>query len=481
MRTHAHRQLLITVVLAMLPILLYATSLWNGFVNWDDGPLILENPWIRGLTWENIRHAFTSYDPELYVPLTLTSYQMTYMIGELNPFWFHGGNLLLHVINVLLVYMITFKLTRRLPAAIAVGLLFAVHPLHVEAVVWAAARKDVLSGTFLLLTFLSFLKFRETTSRKWYAASLLSVSCGLLSKVSIITAPLLIPGIDWLQGRMPLRRALRDALPFVGLSVLFGIISFFGKVTNTSFTYEKILIGAKAVIFLLQRIFLPWNLTALYPYTQPISLTNPDLLFSLFGVTALTACSIYAVRWSRWLFFGWTFFLLLIIPSFANAMKGRNELLDVYITSDRYAYIASLGPLLLIGLLFDELARRWRTCAWATLFGVVCVLSVLTFRQSRTWRDSETFFRHAVAVSPNSYIAHQNLGTIAVRRGDIDEGLREYMKVLKIRPDAVTYYNIGLIMESRDDIPAAIEAYRRAVETSPLEEEAAERLLQLTE
>ncbi|NOS67108.1 MAG: tetratricopeptide repeat protein [Candidatus Peribacteraceae bacterium] len=473
-----HRWLLLG--LAALPLLLYARSLGNGFVNWDDGLLIVDNPWIQGLSWMNIRHAFTSYDPELYIPLTLLSYQVNYAAAGLSPWIYHLTNLILHVVNVLLLFTITMQLTRRKTVAFAAALLFAVHPLHTEAVVWAAARKDVLSTAFLFLTLASFLRYRATEKRGWHALSIVSFGLGLLSKVSILTAPLVLMMIDWRPGQISFRKSLRDALPYFGLSVIFGLISLFGKVTRSAFLYDKILIGAKAAILLLGKLIFPWNLTIFYPYTQNISLMNPDLMFAVLTVIAITGVCIWLTKWNRWPLFVWIIFLFLLAPSFQNIAKGRNELLDVYVTSDRYAYAASLGPLLLFGLFFDEIRKRWKWTAWSVLAAVCVLLSVMTYRQSLTWKDSEALFRHAVEVSPDAYIAHQNLGTIAVRRGDIDEGLREYQEVLKIRPDAVTYYNIGLIMEHEGDIPAAIEAYRKAVETSPLEEDAAERLRILT-
>ncbi len=480
------------VGLAALPLLLYAHSLANDFVGWDDGLLITENPWVQGLTWTNIRHAFTSYDPELYIPLTLLSYQLNYAIAGLSPWIYHLTNLLLHVGNVLLMFWIVGQLTQKKMAALAAALLFAVHPLHTEAVVWAAARKDVLSSVFLFLTLASFLRYRTTEksglpreARRakwgWYVLSMVSFGLGLLSKVSILTAPLVLIMMDWQQERHGFRRSLRDALPFFSLSVLFGVVSLFGKIPQSMFISDKLLIGARATMLLLQKLLLPWGLTVFYPYTQPISVTTPDLFFSVVAVLLVTAVCFWTVRFSRWPLFAWVIFLLLVIPSFTNIAKGKNYLLDIYVTTDRYAYAASLGPLLLAGLFFDRMrtaCSRGIACYAPTtaLASVTIILSILAYRQSLTWKDSEALFRHAIAVSPNSYIAHQNLGTIIGERGDLDRALLEYAAALSIRPDGTTYYNIGQIMEYEGNTALAIEAYRKAVELSPWEKEAEERL-----
>lgn len=486
---------IILAVLVLVPLLLYIPSLGNGFVNWDDAALITDNPWIRGFTWPNIRHAFTSYDPELYVPLTLVSYQLTWLIGGVTPLFYHAGNLLLHIANGILVFGIALQLTKRRDVAAATALLFAVHPLHTEAVAWASARKDVLSTLFLFMALWSFLRFRATELRKWHALSVIAFALGLLSKVSILTAPFVLIAIDWLQGRVPFRKAVTDAAPFFALSVIFGVISIFGKMSQSALVQAKILIGIRALGFLLQKLLLPWGLTALYPYTQPISLFTPDIFFSAIVVIAITALCIWLAcrapesrrTTGAWPLFAWIVFVFLILPSFTNLTKGKNYLLDVYVTSDRYAYAASLGPLLLAGLLFAYAHERLSNaahkgaayCAPTILTGVTIIFCILAYRQSLTWKDSETFFRHMLTVSPNSYIAHQNLGTILGRRGDFDGALEEYKAVLHIRPDGETYYDIGQILEHDGNIPVAIEAYKEAVKVSG-DKDAAARLKALT-
>lgn len=473
------RYLWLLAILGLLPLLVYTPSLRNGFVNWDDGLLIMNNPWIAGLTWVNIRHAFTSYDPELYIPLTLLSYQVNYAIAGLAPWIYHLTNLLLHIVNVLLLFVIALQLIGKKTAAFAAALLFAIHPLHTEAVAWAAARKDVLSAAFLFLALVSFLRYRITKKFGWYGLSIASFALGLLSKVSILTAPFALIGIDWLEGKISFRRSVRDALPYFGLSMIFGIVSLFGKIPQSTFVYDKILIGARAAAFLVQKLLFPWGLTVFYPYTKPISLMTPDILFSVIIVLAISIACVLAIRFSRWPLFAWIIFLLFLIPTFTNMAKGKNYMLDVYVTSDRYAYAASIGPLLLAGLAFDELILRWKWWGNGALACVTILFGILTFRQSLTWKDSEAMFRHAVDVSPNAYIAHQNLGTILGNRGDLEGALEEYKITLRIRHDGATYYNIGQILEHEGNIPLAIETYKKAVEVSP-DRDAAARLDALT-
>src|SRR3989338_4850543 len=169
--------------------IVYGHSLWNGFVNWDDGLLIYENPIVQEFSFRSIYTAFTSYDPELYIPLTLLSYQWNHVVGGLNPFVYHLTNLILHAFNALFVAWIALLLGKNKWIAAVTGLIFALHPLHTEAVVWASSRKDVLAAFFALLSIGLYLLYQESGDRRSYLGSLVMFLLALLSKVSVILLP----------------------------------------------------------------------------------------------------------------------------------------------------------------------------------------------------------------------------------------------------------------------------------------------------
>ncbi|TSC57950.1 MAG: hypothetical protein Greene041662_841 [Candidatus Peregrinibacteria bacterium Greene0416_62] len=490
------RRNLVIGLCLLLPIAVYAQSLGNGFVTWDDRLLIVDNPIVHGLSWSNIRAAFTSYDPELYIPLTLLSYQVNYMIGGLEPFGYHLGNLMLHVGNGVLVFLLLRRLIcsgrSRSSAtdqshhcdwwAVSFSLLFAIHPLHTEAVVWAAARKDVLSTFFFLWTVLFYLQSRgDQKMRKKYWWSVVAFSLALLSKVSVITWPLMLPLMDWYRGEKMDRKMLQRALPYFGLSIIFGIIALGGKIANTGFLYEKILIGCRAVTLLLQKFFLPVHLSALYPFTKPISITTPELLLSVLFVLFV----FLVVVWLAWKkdmrlpLFAWMWFFLFLAPSFSNVLKGHNELLDIYVTSDRYAYLPSVGLLLVTSLLGARWMKPFPKSTVVVISIVITVFSMLSYRQSLVWKNTLALFTHVSEVQPNAYVAWTNIGTEYVHQGRLNEGLASYGKALAIRDDATTWYNVGQILRAQGKIPLAIQAYQRAVESSPLEVDAKRALEEL--
>jgi hypothetical protein len=466
---------------ALLALLVYGRSLGNGFVEWDDGLLIVQNPIVQGLSLHHFTQAFTSYDPELYIPLTFLSYQLNYFVGGLHPFVYHATNLLLHIFNALLVAAILGRLGKSKVAGVAAGLLFLVHPLHTEAVAWAAARKDVLSAFFVLLSLLAYLRYENGESKRMYGWSLVAFLCALLSKVSVLTMPVALLLVDWYRHRAFSRSLIIDKIPYFLMSAAFGVIALLGKIGNGSFLVEKFLIACKATAFYLQKLFVPTGFSVLYPYTKPITFTSPDLLLSFIVVCAVSAL-VLVLLWRRgWRepLFGWVFFLLFLLPTFNTIAKGQNELLDVYFASDRYAYVASVGILFLAGFLFERLWRKFGGHAWGVLAVILIALSLLAYRQSTVWRDNHTLFTQVLHAYSNSYVAHVNVGAYLMSRGKEDEALDEFVKALDIRGDATAYYNVGVIFEHKGMSAVAEEAFRESLASSPLQEDAYLRLAEL--
>jgi tetratricopeptide (TPR) repeat protein len=452
----------------LVALVVYGRSLANEFVNYDDGLLIYNNPISQGLTLRNLHLAFTSYDPELYIPLTFLSYQVNYAIGGLNPIGYHVLNLLLHTGNALLFAGIAWLLTRKHAVALIAGLLFLVHTLNVEAVAWAAARKDLLASFFFLASLGALLLSREKSS-KWYIFSLIFFACALLSKVSTIMLPLVVLILDWCERRPLLtKQKIVELAPYIVLCIAFAIVAALGKIGTGSLFLEKILIGGKAAVFYLTKLFIPVGLSPLYPYTQAITLGSPDLLTSLLILIAITVICIVALKWNRVPLAAWMIFGLLILPSFGNIAKGQEAFRDIYFASDRYAYLASLSLILFGALLLDRARHFWK---WPTqiLCGVVLVaIGVLSYRQSLVWHDTETLFTHVLAHYPNSQLAHNYVGSYKFERGDLTGALDEYDKSLAIRPNDLGYFNKGVVLERQGKLGEAMDAYRGAIAMNPV-------------
>jgi Tfp pilus assembly protein PilF len=486
---------MITVgVLSILIIIVYARVTEYPFVRWDDGMLIYDNPAIRSVNLRTLKTIFTTYDPELYVPLTLLSYQMDYLIGGIHSAMYHLQNILWHFTNASILTWLLHLLfiarteTEKSPVAlgwIALGLgcLFAVHPINVETVAWASARKDLLSTAFALAAMLCYLPWISTAQRRWYYASLVLFTAGLLSKVTIISLPLMLLIIDLWCRRQWNRDTLLEKIPFILLSLVFGTIAIFGKSAQLlSVTlWETVLVIGKAIMFTLSTWLVPIHLSVLYPYNASITITSPAFampIISLLGLFGLLCLLAYRKRTLAPLLCA-SLFLLPLLPSLLNFSKGGT----IYISSDRYAYLPSLGILLGIGLCIDQSFR--------THFRLVAVIAGLYFttatglamHQTQTWSGSEALFRNVLKHYPDAHIAHNNLANFLSERaraeGNVAAAIKEYERALEINramPESTErsnarskiLSNMASAYRQTGDTASARVHYREALRWSPV-------------
>ncbi|MDD4628220.1 MAG: tetratricopeptide repeat protein [Candidatus Peribacteraceae bacterium] len=467
----------------VLTFAIYVSSLQNTFVRWDDGLLIYENPSLRSITPSTLKTIFTTFDPELYIPLTFFTYQIDYLIGGTHATIYHIGNLLWHTLNALGVAWFAYLLSRKKWTALFCGLLFAVHPLHTEAVAWASARKDVLSTFFFLGSLLSYLHYRAAPQRKTYYLSLGTFALGLLAKVTVLTLPVVLLLIDWRERRKWDREMLVEKIPFFALTVAFGTIAWIGKtgVLASSSLTEKILMAPKSAVFYLQNIFVPMKLSVLYPFIGEVTLRRPDILLPLIAFLLLSVAAFASLKWTREFFFGIAFYFVTVSPTLFNFAKGD----FLYFASDRYAYVPSIGILFLFTLFAEHVCergeKRTRPCAISALL-LLLVFSVLSNLQSRTWHDSESLFTHTLAHYPHSYVALNNLGNVYRSRGEEEKAVTSYKEALSIlekygrrgagliRAESKTLSNLASAEREQGDFATAEQTYLRALALNPKNE-----------
>ena len=462
------------LLLLAVGFLLYTHTLQYEFVELDDPLLILENPAVQSVSWAHVKTIFTTYDPELYIPLTFLSYQFDIAIGGLHPFLIHLHNLLHHILNAGLFGLLCYQLIKNRMLSLFAALLFLVHPLHVEAVIWASGRKDVLSTTFFLLSLILYIRYTRSADRRTYFGSLLSFLLGLLSKVTVISLPIILFLIDWLEGRRMTLRTLLEKIPFFALSLLFGIIALFGKSDAPDLPLlTRILVAAKSFTFSIGKMFVPTGLSPMYAYTGEIGLVNPDFLLSLILVIALVVITFLMRR--RWKLFAFAvaFTMITFLPSFGNLIKNG----DYYITSDRYSYIPSMGIFVLAAFLIQTVKSeklKMKNIFHFSLFTfhsaiivVIAILFSLSYYQSLVWSDSETLSRYVTEISPNARLGHLWYGNALRDAGKVDESLTEYATALSFKDDAQVRYDRALAYEAMGDVTGAITDYEQALTLSP--------------
>ncbi len=468
------RYALIIISFFAVTFCVYGGSLRNEFVSWDDSFLIVENPIVTSMNAETIGKAFTSYDPELYIPLTFLSYQIDDFIGDGTPFMFHLTNLVLHTLNAILVAWVLFLLLGSGWLAVALGLMFAVHPLNTEAVLWASARKDVLSTFFFLGSILSYLYSSQSSKRKIFWLSVALFVLGLLSKVMVVTLPLALLLLDEFRGRERSSSMLLDKIPYIFFAIIFGVIAIFGKtgVLVSSTLWQKILMATKSTVFYIQKFLWPDGLSVVYPYTKSIEFSSADF-FVPFAITlAILSLTILLWKRKRSLSVGILFFLITLTPTFINFAKGG----DLYFASDRYAYIPMIGLLILIGEIVREFLARAHTVASIAFrqrivsvgcIGLLLCLATLSLRQSKVWRDSISLYEHALTLYPNARAMHNNLGMEQMLMGNLDDSILSFNRALALSPDPKTKVNLAAAFVRKNRLEDAESIYRDILRTDP--------------
>jgi len=422
--------------------LVHARTLGFGFLtSWDDPTYVVQNPWIRGLTRENLIHAFTKPYFANYLPLHLVSYMVDYTFWGLRPFGYHLQSVLLDAINAGLALLVVRKLFRRMPLAVIAALLFAVHPSHVEAVAWVSIRKDLLSTSFLLLTVLFYLEAVEGRRLEvgWYAASCVAFLLGLFSKVSIAALPAFLLLLDFLpragRSQLSLRTAILTKIPY-GVAALVLVIVNSRVQVRAQAPYAH-----DAVRYLMVKGHAVWNYLALMtgiPEGRPVydtpefSLGAGPVLWNLAGIVVLPlVLGIgYLRRW-RLVTLGAGWFFVLIVPAIAFPL--------VTYMADRYLYAPSLGFCWAVAAGVVTLAGRMPT--GAPRIAVMAALAAIPFAlwTARTttyedvWSNGRNLWTYASARS-RDYRVQNNLA-------------QEMLNENRIQ-DAEHYYRLGSVIDN---------------------------------
>jgi tetratricopeptide (TPR) repeat protein len=437
--------------LALLTVAVYAQSVHFDFLNFDDNFYITLNPYIeQGINWSSIQWAWSpfgnDYDP-YYMPLTWVSFLLDAQIFGVNPAGFHFTNMLLHLANTLLVLYILNKMTGRYWESAAVATLFAIHPQHVEAVVWIAERKEVLSALFGLLALACYANYfqqhlsswKKRLANRYYLLTFLFFFLSLLTKPTMVTLPCLLLLIDW----WPLNRLKKESLatliiekiPFLLLSALLALIILpslgteeaHAIITSQTIPLEQ-RIGNVFLIYVcyLENTFLPLNMPGWYPY--PLDALPNWKIYSAAGILiSITLITSLLSRKQPYLLMGWAWFIGLLLPAASVGVYANG---DVFI-ADRWTYLPHIGLFISIIWYLSYCIQKWpRYRSGMTVLIVISLLllSATSWHQMKNWSDSETFWLHIVEADKDLHFPHFMLGTYYRDIGKVDESLEHFYK-----------------------------------------------------
>ena len=491
----------------------------HPFTNYDDDVYVVENTQVhKGLTSGSIAWAFTTNESANWHPVTWLSHMLDVQLFGLDAGRHHLTSLLLHILNVVLLFLLLNRMTGALWRCALAAALFAIHPLHVESVAWIAERKDVLSTLLWLLTLAAWLRYVRSPKRGlpaplWYALALVFFALGLMAKPMLVTLPFTLLLLDWWPlGRWDGSAASRstagasvadsavgpgpggtiatgqgagrgskracglaglvlEKAPFFAMSAASCVVTFVvqrsgGAVQRLQdFTFtERLANAVLSYATYLRKTIWPSSLAIVYPHPH-IGLTAFSVIGSALLLAAITVAALWRAERAPYLAVGWLWYLGTLVPVIGLVQVGAQAM------ADRYTYVPLAGLFIAIVWGAAEMGKGVRALRQALTAAAVASLAVLlavTRVQQAHWSDNEKLFEHALAVTSNNWLAQNNLGVVLFERGRLEEATVHYLEAVRIWPGFAEAHNdLGLVAVRQGRISEGIEHYEQAIRLQP--------------
>ena len=461
-RTH----IWISVMLAVITIAAFYRTLGNDFiVAYDDGSYITTNEDLQyGLSAEGIAWAFSTNRCSNWHPITWLSHLLDFDLYGLDPAGHHATNLLLHLANVMLLFLFLRRLTRSEWRSAFVAALFAVHPLHVESVAWVAERKDVLSTLFWILTMWAYVRFVEQPDLRRRLTVIVLFALGLMSKPTLVTLPFTLLLLDyWPLGRLgqrkgqPLRKLIWEKWPLFLMSAVSSVITIWAQASGKSIVPSIELpmewrVGNALISYIayLWKMIWPVKMAVLYPWTQH-GISYLQALGSLVLLVAITIAVFRFAGRRPYLKFGWLWYVITLVPVIGILQVGEQTI------ADRYTYV----PLIGIFVMAAWLPGQWGTGVMGRLsrkalpimaMALIAALMVSSWVYVGYWKNSISLCERAVAVTKDNFSMHLNLAIAYGEEERWQDSIREYREAIKILPrDHQAHTNLAIILYAFGD------------------------------
>ena len=476
----------ICVCLLVLTWVVFGQTLRYDFVNYDDPRYVYQNTRITsGINLANIAWAFSHIHSENWHPLTTITHMLDCQLHGLNAGWHHFTNVLLHCLAVVLLFVALERMTGALWRSAFVSAVFAVHPLHVESVAWIAERKDVLSAFFFMLTLLAYLHYTRAPSIGRYLTVALGVALGLMSKPMLVTLPFVLLLLDyWPLGRFethrsnagrPLLQLVLEKTPLIALSAVSSIVTFLAQRGAIGWT-EQLPVSARisnalvAYVIYIRQMFWPAGLAVFYPHPEN-RLPVLEISLAFIVLVGITAAAFVFRKKAPYLITGWLWYLGMLVPVIGLVQVGWQG------HADRYTYLPQIGLYIAITWAVTDFTRSWRFQRMALGVAALIVVGALSWRcwlQTSYWRDSETLFTHALAVTSNNDVALNNLGIIFLEKGQLDDAISKLQAAIDLRPEnGPAHDNLAKAFLKKGRVAEAMVHYRKLLEIEPENVEAA--------
>ena len=456
-------------VLAASTLAVYAQVVHHDFVNWDDPVYVTRNPVVsRGLSLEGVAWASTHRHGATWHPITSLSHMLDCQLWGLWPGGHHLTSVLLHVAATLLLLGMLSALTGEpAPSAFVAGV-FALHPLRAESVAWVSERKDVLAALLWMGTMWLYARWASRPSGRRYGALVVTFVLALMAKPMVVTLPFVLLLVDvWpLARRAPLRQRIVEKLPLVALAGASSLVTFVAQARAGGVASiakvgiaDRLANATVAYAWYVEKTLWPSDLAVFYPLRLPIPVWK--VAFSGLFVACVTAIAWRTRRTRPWVFVGWLWYLVALVPVLGLVRVGEQAV------ADRYTYLPGVGLSLAVAWSGVELVRRrpsMKPVVVTAAAAVLVALAAASWVQVGYWRNNVTLYEHALAVTEDNYVAHTNLGTALLAENRVPEALRQYQEALRIDPKAAhAHADLGVALAAGGDTSAALEAFQRAL------------------
>ncbi len=459
----------------------------HEFINFDDNLYVTNNPFVkRGLTRDGLIWALTAGHADNWFPLTWVSHMLDVKLYGLDPGRHHMTNVLFHILNTLLLFILLRRMTGSVWHSGFVAALFALHPLQVESVAWVAQRKTVLSTFWGMMTLWSYVRYVEKPGGLRFLAALLFFMLGLLSKPMLVTLPFVLLLLDY----WPLDRCRQcmpkngnharqwdvrlwlvlEKIPFFILAAASSVATYvvqreWGAVSSLDMIPLKLRIANALVSYIayIAKMFWPQRLAVFYPYPAEIP------IWKIAGASLLlTAISLWVIRSMQrrpYLGVGWLWYLGTLVPVIGLVQVGAQGL------ADRYAYVTLIGLFIMIAWGVPEFWSKMSLPRIGLyLIAAISLLMLLTgsWFQNRHWRNSIGLFSHTLNMTSNNFVVHNGLGSALALKGRTTEAITQYSEALRIKPKyAEAHNNLGVALEVQGNNVEAVEHFSEALRIKP--------------
>lgn len=458
--------------------ILYSGSLTNEILNgWDDGEY-LSNPDIQHF---DVAKFFDNYYLGMYQPLAVLTISLNWQSGEQDPVPYHATNLLIHLINIILVFYLFYKMSSRIDVATFVSLLFAIHPLQVEAVAWIAARSTGLYAMFYLAALIAYFVYLKEQKVGYIILTFIFFVLSCLSKSMAITLPVMLLVFDYLKERRFRGWAIWEKIPFFIVSVIIGIVtinaaSAYGHIRNLAVSYnffDRIVLIVYSLVFYLVKTLAPNHLSAVYAYPAKHGLFLPwQYYFSLF-IFAVLILNVIIIRKSRRrTIFGLMFFTVAlgpVLPLFWSRML---------MLADRYTYIPIIGIFFILARIYVRYVEtrapriaKYRIFINTGLFIYIVFLTVSTYHRIGVWENAKSLVSDVIRNDRSDVdvaIGYFFRGNLRDRSDNLNGALNDFSKAIELNPDyTLAYNNRGIIKGSMKDYKGALADFSKAIDLEP--------------